>query len=123
MATRRVRRKVRRGRKTKRVRRSGRGRKTKRVRRSGRGGVSQADMFSVLLELKDLQKSVRENINGFVTAEIENINGFVTNEMRRINRPIIKALAKFDVNAKDIAPVYRQRFNQLRRTDAPRMST
>jgi len=94
------------------VHRSGRGRKSKRVRRSGRGGVSQADMFSVLLELKNLQKSVRENINGFVT-----------NEMRRIQRPIIKALAKFDVNAKDIAPVYRQRFNQVRRTDAPRMST
>ena len=107
------------GRKTKRVRHSpsqrGGGRKTKRVRHSPsqRGGddISQKDMYSVLNELKNLQKSVRQNINSFVTQEIENINSFVTKEMLRLQRPIIRALAKFDISAEEIAPIYIQQMS------------
>lgn len=46
-----------------------------------------SDMFSVLRELKGLQRDVRENIIGSVVKE-----------MGRINRPIIQALSKFNVN-------------------------
>lgn len=91
MATRKVRRKVRRGKKTKRARRSGRGKKTKRARHSGRGGLSPSEMYSTLIKLKKIQHSV-----------MKNSTDFITREMRRIKRPIISAMTKFDGTSGDL---------------------
>jgi hypothetical protein len=105
MATRRVKaKKHRNGKKTTRARRSRQGRKTRRVRRSGRGGVSQADIFSALLDLKRIQDSVRVNINDFVTKE-----------MRRIKRPTLKVLEKFDTNSGDVANVFKKHREQVKK--------
>ena len=103
MATRRVKaKKHRNGKKTTRARRSRQGRKTRRVRRSGRGGVSQGDIFSILLDLKRIQNSVRKNINDCVTKE-----------MQRIKRPTISALAKFDIHSGDVAVLYKKHMEKV----------
>ena len=99
MATRRVKaKKHRNGKKTTRARRSRQGRKTRRVRRSGRGGVSQADIFSTLLDLKRIQEDVKKNIN---------------EELLRIKRPIIKALSNMDIHSGDVAVLYKKHMEKV----------